>query len=386
MSPFLLWCSCLALVQAAEPVRPVDDSQVLIQLHRRDTSAPEREMRPLRRSVRDHPDDVATALQLAQKLVAQARAESDPRYLGQAESVLAPWWSKPDAPIEVLLLRANIEQSRHQFKTALATLDQILARDSRAGGAWLIRATLLTLQGDYLGARRSCLPLVRLTDPVTATTAAAAVGGLTGEAERSLNLLEAALIRAPGLASATLVWSHNVAADLAERLGRPTDAERHLQAALKLSPMDPFTLGQWADFLLLQGRAIEVVVGLAPHADQDALLLRYAEAKKAVARGKLEPVQPEMTRLQSGFAAARRRGISHAREEARFNLRLLNAPRRALELAWENWEQQREPTDLRLLLECGQAAGDVKAVASAQAWLRTNRLEDAVFLRLNSAL
>ena len=294
--------------------------------------------------------------------------------------------SKTEAPTDVLLLRATIEQSRHAFTEALATLDRILVRDSRAGGAWLTKATIHTLRGDYAEARRACLPLARLTDSLTAFTAAAALGGLTGEAESSLQHLEEALARTKSLDSATLVWSHNVGADLAERLDQLDVAERHYQAALALVPDDPFTLSVWADFSMLHGHAAEVVTRLTPHAEKDALLLRLAEAKKMVAKGKTEAVQAEIVRLENGFLIARRRGVSHAREEARFYLHLLNQPTRALVLAQENWQQQREPADLRLLLECGQAANNPLAVESARAWLRTNRLEDAVFHRLASAL
>jgi hypothetical protein len=175
-----------------------------------------------------------------------------------------------------------------------------------------------------------------------------------------------------------------VAADLAERLGRSSDAESHLEAALTLGPSDPFSLGLWADFLLTQGRAAEVRNRLESHQDKDALLLRYAEAKSALlGKGSLA-VEPEISRLSAGFAAARRRGVSHAREEARFYLHLLGEPQPAIARAWENWEQQREPADVRLLLECGRAAHDSRAVDAAQAWVRTNRLEDVVFHRLAS--
>ena len=386
MRGFICWLWSLSLLGAITPFRPADDTLVLLKLPRGESSAIEREIRSLRATLRNQPDDLVDALRLAQKLLVRARAESDPRYLGQAESVLGPWWSKTEAPTDVLLLRATIEQSRHAFTEALATLDRILVRDSRAGGAWLTKATIHTLRGDYAEARRACLPLARLTDSLTAFTAAAALGGLTGEAESSLQHLEVALARTKSLDSATLVWSHNVGADLAERLDQLDVAERHYQAALALVPDDPFTLSVWADFSMLHGHAAEVVTRLTPHAEKDALLLRLAEAKKWVAKGKTEALQAEIVRLENGFLIARRRGVSHAREEARFYLHLLNQPTRALVLAQENWQQQREPADLRLLLECGQAANNPLAVESALAWLRTNRLEDAVFHRLASAL
>jgi len=384
-----VYFGCLLMVlhahaHAATAYRPNDDAQVLVELHRGGTRSIDREAKALRSELKEHPGELAPARRLAQLLMEQARRESDPRYLGQAEAVLGPWWRNAAAPTDVLILRATIEQSRHQFDDALKTLNEVLARDPRAAGAWLTQATILTLRGDYVGARRACGTLVRLTDLLTALTATAAVGGVTGEAERSLKLLEVSLTSSPSAPPATLAWSHAVAGDLAERLDRPSDAERHYLAALALAPRDPFGLSIWADFLLNQHRETEVLSLLASETDKDALLLRFAEAKAATSPGGLASIAPEIARLAAGFAAARRHGVHHAREEARFQLHLRGAPMRACQLARENWEQQREPADLRLLQECGQAAHDQETLAVAQLWVRTNRLEDAVLQRLTS--
>ncbi len=380
----LSWLLVALQGHASEPYRPTNDTQVLVELHRGGTRAVDREARSLRPGLQEHPNELAPARRLAQLLIEQARRESDPRYLGQAEAVLRPWWQSAEAPTEVLILRATIEQSRHQFDAALKTLNEVIIRDSRAGGAWLTKATILTLRGDYPEARRACGALFRLTDLLTALTATAAVGGVTGEAERSLKLLEVSLEGAASTSAATLAWSHTVAGDLAERLDRSADAERHYLAALTLAPRDPFALSVWADFLLNQRRPAEVQSRLESETDIDALLLRYAEAKAATSRGALSAITSEIVRLEAGFAAARRHGVSHAREEARFQLHLLRAPERACQLARENWEQQREPADLRLLLECGKAANDRVAIEAAQAWIRTHRYEDAVLHRWTS--
>jgi len=58
-------------------------------------------------------------------------------------------------------------------------------------------------------------------------------------------------------------------------------------------------------------------------------------------------------------------------------LHLLIAPAAALKLAQENWQIQKEPADVRILLEAALAAGDVAAVDSVTEWLSSSRLEDA---------
>ena len=72
----------------------------------------------------------------------------------------------------------------------------------------------------------------------------------------------------------------------------------------------------------------------------------------------------------------------HLREEARFTLHLLNAPAAALKLAQENWRVQKEPADIRILLEAALAAGDAAAVDAARAWLGNSRLEDVQLQRI----
>jgi hypothetical protein len=57
-------------------------------------------------------------------------------------------------------------------------------------------------------------------------------------------------------------------------------------------------------------------------------------------------------------------------------LSLLNAPAAALKLAEENWQVQKEPSDVRILLQAALAAHDTDAVDLVRDWLRDSRLED----------
>jgi hypothetical protein len=72
----------------------------------------------------------------------------------------------------------------------------------------------------------------------------------------------------------------------------------------------------------------------------------------------------------------------HLREEARFTLHLLNAPAAALKLAQDNWLVQKEPADVRILLEAALAAGDAAVFDTVKEWLRSSRLEDVELQRI----
>jgi hypothetical protein len=81
--------------------------------------------------------------------------------------------------------------------------------------------------------------------------------------------------------------------------------------------------------------------------------------------------------MAARFEALRLRGSDFfGREQARFALELQRDPAAALELARQNWTQQREPWDTRLLLAAALAAGQPQAAAEALAFVATNRLED----------
>src|SRR5205823_8415508 len=87
----------------------------------------------------------------------------DPRFFGQAQAALAPWWKQPDPPPQALLLRATLKQSTHDFMGALTDLDRVLAANPRDGQALLTRATVLTVQGRYAEARADCARIAGLT-------------------------------------------------------------------------------------------------------------------------------------------------------------------------------------------------------------------------------
>src|SRR5581483_3154581 len=87
--------------------------------------------------------------------------------------------------------------------------------------------------------------------------------------------------------------------------------------------------------------------------------------------------------LVERFAASHMRGDRvHLREEARFTLHVLNDPASALQLARDNWNVQKEPADVRILLEAALASRDEPTLASVTEWLGSSRLEDVSIRKL----
>jgi hypothetical protein len=173
---------------------------------------------------------------------------------------------------------------------------------------------------------------------------------------------------------AVRVWILDELADMAERMGEDHAAETDLATALRAAPLDPYTKAAYADLLLRQNRNQEVVRLLEPDQNQDNLLLRLS-----IAGQRLHLIQANdwAAIYQARYEAARRDGdFTHLREQALFLLEVRHDPAAALPLAERNWQLQREPADIRLLLAVAGAAHDRDASSRALQWQRRSGYED----------
>jgi len=373
-------CLQADLALAAGLWTPIRDSDVVEVLRERPVSAPEKAWRTLRAQARSQPDNVGLAVAVATQAIQWSRQDGDPRWLGQAQAALGRWWSQATPPPQVRLLRATLLQSTHDFDAALSDLRALVALPDSAltaaqrDQAWLTLASVLQVTARYDEAQRACDALGQGPSPWLSRACSLELRSHLGEAdaaERGLAQLASQVPRE---------WSGHVQlmrAELAERLGQPERAAQLYQALL-LRQSDAYTEGAYADLLLDQGRAAEVLALLQGRERNDALLLRLAEAGAAAK----DPANAKrVAALRARFAAARERGDSvHGREEARFTLRLLNQPVQALKLAQRNWGVQKEPADARILLEAARAAGAEQPVAEIRAFMqrwgwRDRRLE-----------
>jgi tetratricopeptide (TPR) repeat protein len=357
------------------PYRPADDSQILERLPERFDPAL-KDIKRLRNVLAARPNNLELASALARRAIEAARSSGDPRFLGQAQAVLEPWWNMPDPPRQALLLRATIRQSNHDFDGSIADLDRLIAADPANGQALLTRATVLTVQGHYSQALADCARIARLAIPLIAAGCAAAPDSLDGDAARAYGQLTRALGRTRNADAGLVEWAHTLAAEIAERRGDYSTAEHHYREAYALDPRDPYLCAAYSDFLLDRGRARDVLSLVENYTSNDNLLLRLALAEAKLPDRRSHFVQ-HRNELGDRFEAAHRRGDSlHRREEARFRLALQGDPHGALRLARENWEVQREPADLRILFEAATAAGDAAALREVGDWIAAHRLED----------
>ena len=356
----------------AAPYVPTDDTTVIERL------SPDARGDALRRFAQGGtstpPDDPTVAVTLARRYIERSRAEADPRLLGYAQGLLAPWWSKPDAPTDVLLLRATVKQARHQFDAALVDLETVIARRPDDAQAWLTRATVLRVQGRNSEAAAACAHLQSIAPGFASALCALGVMGSSGELSRSIATMEALQVRAAQQPAPVQAWFDAELADMLERAGRREDAEARYRAALQRDPAEPGLVAAYADFLLDDERPAEAASLTEPFTRIDALTLRHAIARARLGENPADAVAA----LAAGFAAAHVRGEDvHLREEARFALEVQRDTARALDLAQRNWNVQHEPADARLLIAAAQAAKNPKEEQPVRDWLRSSKLQDA---------
>ena len=366
----------------AAPYIPNNPNQVLERLPA-SNNASQAEFKNLNTQLSANPTDVSLAVKLARLYIERSRQEGDPRYVGYAEAVLAPWWKLANPPTDVLILRATLLQSTHQFDKSLADLDAVLKLDSTNGQAWITRATILQVQGNYAAALKSCEELSLIVPPLITMTCTSNIKSLSGKAAQSYHQLKASYAQNLEANPSIQGWILTLLAEMATRLGDDKAAEQYFIKAMKIQEPDGYLLGAYADFLLDKKRPQQVITLLKTKTTIDPLLLRYAEALKAIDSAQ---AVLHINSLQQRFAAATMRGDTvHQREQSRFELRLMHNPKHALALAKLNWQIQKEPADARIYLEAAIAMHDKNEASTVIHWLATNQLEDFTLNNIISA-
>ncbi len=366
---------CAGLMSAnssAAPRTPADPAEVLERLPIRPGDATARELASLRAALAQAaPGDFAPATRLAARYYELAIARGDPRYIGYADAVMAPF-AKSQAPA-VLALRGQLKQYRHDFEGALADFAAALKADPEFASAHAWRGAIFLVQANYAAAKTECDALQALGRPTLYGGCIGLVNAYTGNLDAALAALQQALKGAtdPG----NRLWLLTRLGEVSAWRGQAAQAEKYYRDALALGIDDGYLLAAWSDFLLDQNRPAEVVKQLASWEASDGLLLRLALAETEL---KLPTAKAHVQALKDRFDAAKVRGdTTHRAEEARYLLQLANDPAASLAVAAANYLVQREPRDARPLLEAAIAAKDAVAAKPVRDWLQSSGFDDA---------
>ncbi|MDB5895573.1 MAG: hypothetical protein JWQ88_3104 [Rhodoferax sp.] len=324
-----------------------------------------------------HPVDPRIAASLAREAIGVARQTGDARYWGRAQSALAPWWDKPDAPVDVAVLQATVQQGRHAFQPARAVLQAALARAPDHAQGWLDLAALERVEARYSPSLLACEAVARAGQALYARACQLETRSLQGQHRQAtsgfMDMLHALPARG---AEAQRSWLGSLLAENEERAGRFAAAHAAYAQSLADEP-DLYTAIAYGDLLLRLGDNAGARKLLAAQPQTDAVLLRLALAMRRLKSPGWQALRDE---LHAREAALGRRGDDlelHDRERALLALWLDDAPARALPLALRNLGIQREPIDWWVALESARAAQDASAEADLRKRLEATGLRDA---------
>ncbi len=323
------------------------------------------------RAAKQTPADAGPTTALAQRYFELAVARGDPRYVGYADALIAQFPQTKAA--EVLAVRGQLQQYRHEFGAALADFASAIKADPQFALAHAWRGAIFLVQADYGSAKLECDALQSLQRETLYGGCIGLHRAYTGQLEAAAGALQAALNQTTN--AGNRLWLLTRLGEVSAWRTQPEKAERYYREALALGIDDGYLLAAWSDFLLDQKRPAEVVKWLTNWEASDGLLLRLAMAETQL---KLPAAKAHTQALGDRFAAARMRGdTTHRAEEARFELQLLGNPAASVAVASANYQVQREPRDARALLEAAVAAGNISAAQPVRDWLRTSGFEDA---------
>ena len=301
----------LAGVSAA-PFVPDDDAVCSSGCPRRATRRSPRLKKLRRARARTRRTISRVATRIARRAIDAARATGDPRYLGQAQAALAPWWSAADAPAPALLLRATIKQSQHDFDGALADLDRLLDRASDDAQARLTRATVRGVVGRHADARPTATALEAALPSLVAAAVPRRIRRRTADAARGAAL--DARSRGRDVRRRRIrAWALTLAGGNGRAPRRRGGGRSAFPRALALDPARCRTSPARTP-IAARPRARRRRRARCSRATtrNDALLLRLRARRSAAARARASATPRDRAELAARFDATRRRGDRRA--------------------------------------------------------------------------
>lgn len=315
----------------------------------------------------------AAALQARQD-IAVARQTGDTRYWGRAQAALAPWWNQPQAPVELAVLQATVQQGRHEFEASRQVLAAALARTPGHAQGWLNLAALERLSARYAESLAACEAVARAGQALYASACRLETQSLQGQHAASVQGLLTLLAQTTDAGQRS--WLLSLLAESQERAGQDGAAADAYRRSLALDP-DLYTTIAYSDLLLRTGKAAQALQALALLPETDAVVLRRAAAWRRLgdarwtgARATLREYSAELTRRGDDPAL-------HGRELALAALWLDDDAPAALALARRNLLLQREPIDWWVALQSARQAKDAAAFAELTQAIRQAGLQDA---------
>lgn len=369
------------------PLNPSSPDEIIITFENKLSP----EMSELREQLKMNPKDEKVAKQLITAYLDLSKLTGDERYLGYGMSIINRW-SPEFAPENILLLKARVIQRQHHFSEALTILKRVVDLNPRSGEAHLLASYIYMAQGELDLARRSCAKAGPLLGAMEGLVCASRIQGLSGQGEKAFQILRLILGEAADAVDPAYTNSYLNLAEIATRLGKQEAAEKYYRFVLnssesESSKLDAKTVSGLVDLLLVQGRYKESInlLGLISLPSSVNIPLPLTAIQLVLTKEALgESVNKERDSLKRYFELEKTRNENYAsRDYSRYLLEITNNAEQAFTAALKNWETQREPDDLLILIKSASSIGESERVSDAIKWRNKWGLED---VRIDKAL
>ncbi|MES2624417.1 MAG: hypothetical protein V4628_04005 [Pseudomonadota bacterium] len=359
----------------AAPFTPASDDEVLISLPK--TASIDVASRSLASATLSDAERISRA----QKLLAIAYDSANEDAFGQAEALLSPWVNEEKAtqiPIDVYVMLAVIRQHNHEFSKALELLNFVLTAEPANYAALMQRVQINLVLGDYAAVRLDCQSLIPIVSSAIAANCVAQVASVTGQARPVYIQLKNLGSYQAYFSPAEYLELMLTLATVTHRLGLIDETESYYELVLAQDEDNMYAVLQYTDFLLEQRRFGEVLTLLEQLPAQVMTLELQVKHLEALGEsGQPAAYAAQHRELEDVFAVAKTRAENFPNKEyARFLLQTPQHASEAVKAALANWQYQKEPGDLLLLVRAAVAADSVSEITLAKDWIATTGLED----------
>ena len=257
--------------------------------------------------------------------------------------------------VETFLQAAWLSQAQHQFDSALRYADRVLMLQPNNSQAWLLTASIFTVQGKLSEARAACQQVSLSLSPLVALACSARLSSGADEQRLALQRLQRLLeLDKLTLNTELTPWVQSIAADLASQLAQPAVAKQFYIASIDTFPSVQVR-SAYADLLLSQQDYDQVLKLIFDDEATPALRIRRLLAEQNLGHD-TSTAREHVDQLFRSWAAVG--DYRHAREMAMFYLELEPDLSFAYHLANKNIQIQREPEDQKILQEARQRLAD----------------------------
>jgi tetratricopeptide (TPR) repeat protein len=323
-----------------------------------------------------NPDEAAAT---AARFVSQGERSDDPRFYGYARAALKPWKDDPSPPRKVLEQRVRIAQSLHDFDAALADIQRMLHKQPNDVNALLSASLIHQDAGRFDTAKATC-DRVALSSHAHWTLCAADLSSVTGGADEAYALLEQNVAQLRDLR--TQAWASGLLAQIADRRGSRELAIANFERSLQLAPDAVPLRKSYLNFLYENRHAVRMNALLTNATEDGPYFFHVCLLKKLQGAAGTSRCLDALTKKYQH--AANRGDKPHYFEEIVVALDFSNDPAHAFELALQNWNVNKKPSDAVLLAKASVATKNKDVLLSLSSWKRETKLEDTRLDRLLS--